>query len=132
MSIPSKQELQRLFGDESLATDIRAAEASLSWPALRILQYLANNDTVTTGKIARQLNMEMTEVRDYLDVLEELTVVSETDTGWTLTTTRIQVSVGLDEDFSLSYALDGEHIEPAKESQETVSWWQRWLPWLKH
>jgi len=104
MSIPSKTELERLFDAES-ADDVRFIETVASWPSLRILDFLYLEGHSSTGDIARELNMDMREVKDRLEALEEFDVVTKTEDRWATTTDKISITLKESNGIDISYSL---------------------------
>ena len=105
MTLPSVSELVHLFDDEALAREVYAAETVSSWPSLRILAALCESETASTGQLARETNMDMLEVRNHLEALADLGVVTESDGQWSVTTERVQLNVTLTEELAVSHAV---------------------------
>ena len=115
MSIPSKTELERLFDAES-ADDVRFVETVASWPSLRILDFLYLEGPSSTGNIARELNMDMREVKDRLEALEEFGVITSTEDGWATTTDKISITLKESNGIDISYSLE-EESAPVSDSR---------------
>ena len=115
MSVPSKAELERFFGSES-AKDVRFLEAVASWPSLRILDFLYSEGASSTGDISRELNMDMREVKDRLDVLDDLGVVIKKDDEWVAETSEITLKIRNSEGIDISYSLE-EGSQPSSQSK---------------
>lgn len=115
MQIPSRAELERLF-DESQAEEVQFIETVASWPSLRILEYLYANDTASTGDIARELNMDMREVKDRLEALESEGIVEAADGIWRPRSDEVVITLRGDDGLELSHAIGASSgSEPAEE-----------------
>lgn len=118
MQIPSRAELERFF-DESQAAEVQFIEMVASWPSLRVLEYLYENDTASTGDIARELNMDMREVKDRLDALESEGVVEDADGAWRPATDEITITLRGQGGLELSHALEAGS-EPTEDRPEGI------------
>lgn len=118
MQIPSRAELERLF-DESKAPEVQFIETVASWPSLRVLEYLYENNTASTGDIARELNMDMREVKDRLDALESEGVVEDVDGAWRPATDEITITIRRQGGLELSHALEAGS-EPTEDRPEGI------------
>ena len=91
--------------DTETAEGVRFVEAVGSWPSLRILDLLYSEEPATTGDIARELNMDMREVKDRIEALEEFDVVTKTEDGWATTTDKISITLKESNGIDISYSL---------------------------
>jgi hypothetical protein len=126
MQVPSKSELERFFDTEQAAT-VQFAETVGSWVSLRILDYLYRNEPATTGDIARDLNMDMRDVKDRLEALAEQDIVDERGGKWTTTTDEISITIARDRGLDITYmtgATDrittGNDVSAADQSSDGV------------
>ena len=120
MQIPSRAELERFF-DESQAKEVQFIETVASWPSLRVLGFLYENDAASTGDIARELNMDMREVKDRLDALESEGIVEDADGAWRPATDEITITLRGKDGLELSHALGtGSGSEPTEERPEGI------------
>ena len=118
MQIPSRAELERLF-EESQVEEVQFVETVASWPSLRVLEYLYANDAASTGDIARELNMDMREVKDRLDALEAEGVVEETDGIWRPAIDEITITLRGNDGLEIAHAV-GPVSGPTEEPPEGV------------
>lgn len=115
MQIPSQAELERFFGEDR-AEEVQFLETVATWPSLRILEYLYANEPVTTGDIARGVNMDMRDVKDRLEALEKQGVVNRDNGGWYARSDEIRMIVRQGENhLEISHSI-GLSSEPADES----------------
>lgn len=120
MQIPSRAELKRFF-DAEQADEVHYLETITSWPSLRILDYLYGNEPVTTGDIARALNMDMRDVKDHLTELENHDTVEETDDGWKTQTDRIRITLTQNNGLNITHTTGHdkrENDEPTKQKND--------------
>lgn len=103
MQVPSKAELERFFRPEQAAA-VRFVETVASWPSLRILDYLYRNEPASTGDIARELNMDMRDVKDRLDGLAEQGAVGEGGEGWTTTVDSITITLAREDGLDITHS----------------------------
>lgn len=115
MQIPSRSELERLFDDER-ADEVHFVETVGSWPSLRILDHLYTSEPVTTGDIARELNMDMRDVKDHLDALERHKVVEETNDGWQTRTDRISIRLTRSNGLKIVHEIGSEEKQKNEQS----------------
>ncbi len=97
MQIPSQAELKRFFGEDQ-AEEVQFLETVATWPSLRILEYLYANEPVTTGELARGVNMDMRDVKDRLEALEKHGVVNRDNNDWHTRSDEIRMAVRYSED----------------------------------
>jgi DNA-binding MarR family transcriptional regulator len=107
MSIPSKTELERFFGSEN-ADDVKFVETVASWPSLRILDFLYVEGPSSTGDIARELNMDMRDIRDRLEALEDTGVVLRKQDRWETATDRVTITLERSNGIEISHSLEEE------------------------
>jgi DNA-binding MarR family transcriptional regulator len=107
MSIPSKTELERFFGSEN-ADDVKFVETVASWPSLRILEFLYVEGPSSTGDIARELNMDMRDIRDRLEALEDTGVVLRKQDRWETATDRVTITLEKSDGIEISHSLEEE------------------------
>lgn len=110
MQVPSQAELEQFFGTEQAST-VQFVETVASWPSLRILDYLFENEPAGVGDIARSLNMDMRDVKDRLDALEQQDIVKEDDDGWTAVTEEVTIRVARDKEsdgLDIAYTIGAE------------------------
>jgi hypothetical protein len=121
MQVPSQTELERFF-DAERAPAVQFVETVGSWPSLRVLDFLFQNEPASTGDIARGLNMDMRDVKDRLDALADQGVVEESPDGWSTTTDQITISLARQQGVDISYTTAGDE-QPVGDSagaDETV------------
>lgn len=119
MQIPSQAELERFFGEDR-AEEVQFLETVATWPSLRILEYLYMNEPVTTGDLARGVNMDMRDVKDRLEALEKQGVVSNDNGGWNTQSDEIQMTVRQGEDgLEISHTI-GVLPEPTEEPTKGI------------
>lgn len=119
MQIPSQAELERFFGEDQ-AEEVQFLETVATWPSLRILEYLYANEPVTTGDLARGVNMDMRDVKDRLDALEEQGVISNHNGDWNTRSDEIQMTVGRGDDhLEISHVI-GTSSGPTDKSTEGI------------
>ena len=119
MQIPSQAELERFFGEDR-AEEVQFLETVATWPSLRILEYLYANEPVTTGELARGVNMDMRDVKDRLKALEKQGVVNRDNNDWHTRSDEIRMTVRQGEDrLEISHAI-GVSSEPTEESTKGI------------
>jgi DNA-binding MarR family transcriptional regulator len=119
MQIPSQAELERFFGEDQ-AEEVQFLETVATWPSLRILEYLYANEPVTTGDLARGINMDMRDVKDRLEALEKQGVVSNHNGDWNTRSDEIQMTVRRGDDrLEISHVI-GASPRPADESKKEI------------
>ena len=119
MQIPSQAELERFFGEDR-AEEVQFLETVATWPSLRILEYLYANEPVTTGDLARGVNMDMRDVKDRLEALEKQGVVSNDNGDWNTRSDKIQMTVRRGDDrLEISYSI-GASSGSADESTKGI------------
>lgn len=119
MQIPSQAELERFFGEDR-AEEVQFLETVATWPSLRILEYLYANEPVTTGDLARGVNMDMRDVKDRLEALEKQGVVSNDNGDWNTQSDKIQMTVRRGDDgLEISHGI-GTLSESTDESTRRI------------
>lgn len=115
MQVPSKAELERFFSEEQ-SEEVQFLEIVATWPSLRILEYLYENEPTTTAALARGVNMDMRDVKDRLEALEKHGIVSRKNDNWRSQTEKIQMEIRKTGDqLELSHAI-GPSSEPTDAS----------------
>lgn len=105
MQIPSQAELERFFGEDQ-AEEVQFLETVATWPSLRILEYLYANEPVTTGDLARGVNMDMRDVKDRLGALEKQGIVGCDKDDWYTQTDEIRMTVQGGDRLEISHAIE--------------------------
>lgn len=119
MQVPSKAELERFFSEEQ-SEEVQFLEIVATWPSLRILEYLYENEPTTTAALARGVNMDMRDVKDRLEALEKHGIVSRKNDNWRSQTEKIQMEIRKSGDqLELSHAI-GPSSEPTDASDAGI------------
>jgi len=119
MQIPSQAELERFFVEDQ-AEEVQFLETVATWPSLRILEYLYANEPVTTGELARGVNMDMRDVKDRLEALEKQGVVSRDNGDWSTRSDEIKITVRQGEaGLEISHSI-GVLPEPTEEPTKGI------------
>ena len=119
MQVPSKAELERFFSEEQ-SEEVQFIEIVATWPSLRILEYLYENEPTTTAALARGVNMDMRDVKDRLEALEKHGIVSRKNDNWRSQTEKIQMEIRKTGDqLELSHAI-GPSSEPTDASDAGI------------
>jgi DNA-binding MarR family transcriptional regulator len=119
MQVPSKAELERFFSEEQ-SEEVQFLEIVATWPSLRILEYLYENEPTTTAALARGVNMDMRDVKDRLEALEKHGIVSRKNDNWRSQTEKIQMEIRKTGDqLELSHAI-GPSSEPTDASDAGI------------
>jgi DNA-binding MarR family transcriptional regulator len=119
MQVPSKAELERFFSEEQ-SEEVQFLEIVATWPSLRILEYLYENEPTTTAALARGVNMDMRDVKDRLEALEKHGIVSRKNDNWRSQTEKIQMEIRKTGDqLGLSHAI-GPSSEPTDASDAGI------------
>jgi len=119
MQVPSKAELERFFSEEQ-SEEVQFLEIVATWPSLRILEYLYENEPTTTAALARGVNMDMRDVKDRLEALEKHGIVSRKNDNWRSQTEKIQMEIRKTGDqLELSHAI-GPSSEPTEASDAGI------------
>lgn len=119
MQVPSKAELERFFSEEQ-SEEVQFLEIVATWPSLRILEYLYENEPTTTAALARGVNMDMRDVKDRLEALEKHGIVSRKNDNWRSQTEKIQMEIRKSGDqLELSHAI-GPPSEPTDASDAGI------------
>ena len=127
MQIPSQAELERFFGEDQ-AEEVQFLETVATWPSLRILEYLYANEPVTTGDLARGINMDMRDVKDRLEALEKQGVVSNHNGDWNTQSDKIQMTVRRGDDhIEISHVIGASSSPTDKSTKGIVSRLSRFL-----
>jgi DNA-binding Lrp family transcriptional regulator len=131
MQIPSQAELERFFGEDQ-AEEVQFLETVATWPSLRILEYLYANEPVTTGELARGVNMDMRDVKDRLEALERQGVVSDDNGDWNTRSDEIQMTVRRGNDhLEISHVIGASSSPTDKSVKRIISWLNRLLKPLR-
>ncbi|MDB2253088.1 helix-turn-helix domain-containing protein [Halorubrum ezzemoulense] len=121
MQIPSQAELERFFGEDQ-AEEVQFLETVATWPSLRILEYLYANEPVTTGDLARGINMDMRDVKDRLEALEKQGVVSNHNGDWNTRSDGIQMTVQRGENhLEISHSIGASSESTDESTMKIVS-----------
>lgn len=120
MQVPSERELERFF-DAETAGDVQFLETLGSWPSLRILDHLFRIEHATTGEIARELNMDMREVKDRLDGLAKQGIVEGEEGEWRVATDQVSVTVERSDGIEITHSLDKRTPVSSTDASSTSS-----------
>lgn len=113
MSSVSQSELSRLLDDEQLGEEAYFLNILSRWDSLRVLDYLFTEGPAPTGKIARDINMDMRDVRDTLNTLAEIGIVeAEEDTAqtvyWKPETSIVHIAITSDDGLKITHTMQSE------------------------
>lgn len=109
----SKSELARLLGDPHLGEEAYFLDVLSRWDSLRILDYLFTHGRTSTGDIARDINMDMREVRDSLDALADIGIVHIEEGAnqtryWEATTDEVHIALTADDGLQIMHTSQPE------------------------